>query len=887
MDRADDEAGAERRRQRQAHDAGMVNALREGDPTAFGQLYDRWSDAVFDVAARLVRRRPDAVEVSVETFEVAWRRLPTLEPPEALAGWLLRLARNAALVRHHSARPGMPELRVDRPGGPLTELVDVVTGSELPASDGLTAATDAEEALRDPTVEPLIWAAAGTLTARDLGLLDLHLRHGLAPGESASALGLNPGAAERQVTQLRDKLATAVRAVGLWNGGEPACDQLTAKLRRSRVETFDIHAVRLIERHARGCATCEPIHQLVVDPVDLFAAIPLVAVEDDERSKVAVALLRAGVPLQGSGKAKLPAAPAAGGTDTAAGERWRLGSMVAAASAGASTRKRPGSAGPVALDDGRDARRLADTIELPVIGGPAVAADILRRGGQPADAPIEARAGSAEDEARERRLAETIELPAPGGPGGNGADHPLDELAGPGGPADPADPVEDEGAAAVPEGGDEAGDDLEVAAMTDDDPGTEIGTGIGHSGKQAFSFGDVARHWQPAAPEDESPADEQAAPSPPPPPAAFGGADWSAAPFAPDDDDDVDAPEAPAWGPPAGAGTVEDEDTADDLPVVAPMPVVSRPEWPWENQGEASGAGGWEVAPVDPAVRSSPPPPPPPFAAGAGATVGAARNGPNRVNLDEDEADIASQLLRPFALVGAAVALVLLVTTAVLLTRSERTDMATDRLITDQSSTTVGATADSETNSRNQTTVESTTAGTTVDSANPGGGVTTTVVAGGPGANPNGVPGGQVAPPGGNSPSPTTAAPGPPPTDPTPTIRQPPIVRRFGLQPASIQAPWAEGSGPVLVWTVTNQPDYSVRIMGPPFGTTVYRGFNSGAAGKPLPCPVAVEGGMCNPPPGPYSYDLVVHNDISGLDAGIPPITLQVTAPPPPTTVTE
>src|SRR4051812_23314026 len=98
MEPADGEADGDHRRRRQARDAALVDAVRAGDPAAFGQLHDVWFDAVFDVAARLVRGRSDAVAVSAEAFEVAWRRLPGLEPPEALAGWLLRLARNAALV---------------------------------------------------------------------------------------------------------------------------------------------------------------------------------------------------------------------------------------------------------------------------------------------------------------------------------------------------------------------------------------------------------------------------------------------------------------------------------------------------------------------------------------------------------------------------------------------------------------------------------------------------------------------------------------------------------------------------------------------------------------------------------------------------------------------
>src|SRR4051812_2698562 len=191
MDGADGEASDGRRR-RQARDAELIAALRRGEPDAFGRLYDHWFDAVFDIGARLVRRRGDAVDVTAETFEVAWRRLPGLDPPEAFGGWLLRLARNAALVRNHSARPGVPDVAPSSlPPAAETTLTDTTFTdttftdpalAELPGSDPLVGATDLADA-RDPAVEPLLWAAAGALSARDASLLDLHLRHGLAPGE--------------------------------------------------------------------------------------------------------------------------------------------------------------------------------------------------------------------------------------------------------------------------------------------------------------------------------------------------------------------------------------------------------------------------------------------------------------------------------------------------------------------------------------------------------------------------------------------------------------------------------------------------------------------------------------------------------------------------------
>jgi len=84
---------------RRARDAELVRAVRGGDQAAFATLFDDWFDAVHDVARRVVRRGDIADEVAQDAFLTAWRRLDSLEAPESFGGWLLRIARNAALNR--------------------------------------------------------------------------------------------------------------------------------------------------------------------------------------------------------------------------------------------------------------------------------------------------------------------------------------------------------------------------------------------------------------------------------------------------------------------------------------------------------------------------------------------------------------------------------------------------------------------------------------------------------------------------------------------------------------------------------------------------------------------------------------------------------------------
>jgi DNA-directed RNA polymerase specialized sigma24 family protein len=905
MDGADGEA-SDGRRQRQARDAELIAALRRGEPDAFGGLYDHWFDAVFDIAARLVRRRSDAVDVTAETFEVAWRRLPGLDPPEAFGGWLLRLVRNAALVRNHSARPGVPDAAPSSvPAGVETTFTDTTFTdpalAELPGSNPLVGATDLTYA-SDPAIEPLLWAAAGTLSARDASLLDLHLRHGLAPGEAASALGLNPAAADRQVVQLRDRLSTAVRAVALWNGGEPDCDQLTTKLRRSRIERFDVHAVRLIDRHAHTCEPCGLRHRLEIDPVELFAAIPFVVSDGGERSRAAVALLRSGVPLQGSQKGHLtpePVGVTVGSGRT--GDRWRLGTVVAAAASPAGPAMVAG--GPPAADDG-DPVETPDPVEAPGGGGtapPDAAAGLRGPNAEAGDDP--AGAVAAFSFANVGR-----QFSSDAGAAGE-ADAPT------AGPADD-EPVAD-GAAA---GGSETGAPIEAAggAPGDDPAGDEVAPADANDGAAAAVV--VAAT---AARDDEAPPR----------------VNWSSQPYGPDDE----TGDVPVTG--AAIATAEDppgpRDAAQDRPVVTPMPVgpataVASLRGPNAETGlrgpnaetglrgpnaetglrgpddETGQSGGnaelgdehWAPIGVGPAAGIGAA-----AAAGAATTAGAATAGGTAagagagaavgspdplpptgspvdppLDTDVEELTLADRPYLPYTLVGAAVVVFLLLAALVLVTRPKPDEVGADQLITGTSSTTAASSDSEASSSSSASTADQATTTTTGD---PRANTSTTVAGdktpapsttgGAVTPGPGGGNGNSPIPGGGNTPAPTAG--------PAPTIRRttrrpdpaPPEISDFRfVGPTTVSAPWDDDRSPLISWTSNPVPGWTVVIVAPP-GATELR---VGAVGlRRIPCPVEPVGGQCNPPPGIYGYDIVARRDADPRDiVSRPGILLTVTA---------
>jgi RNA polymerase sigma factor (sigma-70 family) len=286
-------------------DEALVVAARGGEADAFGTLFERWFDPVYDVARNIVRNPDTAADVAQDTFVVAWERLGTLERPEAFGGWLLRIARNKGLNR------------LEREARSRPYEADVVTGMHddgAPDLVGSTRAVGTDEHYEANERAQLIAVAAATLGERDASLLDLHLRHGLTAAEIAEELGVTPNNAHQLLFRLRGKLGNAVSASMLWRDGAPTCGRLASEL--AAVDQFDGSTVTVIDQHSKTCEDCAGERKALVAPWKLFAAVPIAIAPLALRARTADALQLAGIPVQGglgSGSGGAAGSSAAGG----------------------------------------------------------------------------------------------------------------------------------------------------------------------------------------------------------------------------------------------------------------------------------------------------------------------------------------------------------------------------------------------------------------------------------------------------------------------------------------------------------------------------------------------------------------------------------------------
>lgn len=145
--------------------ARWVAQARRGSPQAWDALFRRFAPVVHGVL--LGRVAPaDAEDLTQQVFETALRRLADLRDNKAFAGWLLSIARRAALdlVRRPSALTG----------------VDLDAVAQAPTHE---ARRDAERALQ--VLQRLPEAYRDTLMLR--------LVEGLSGPEIAERTGLTPG----------------------------------------------------------------------------------------------------------------------------------------------------------------------------------------------------------------------------------------------------------------------------------------------------------------------------------------------------------------------------------------------------------------------------------------------------------------------------------------------------------------------------------------------------------------------------------------------------------------------------------------------------------------------------------------------------------------------
>jgi RNA polymerase sigma-70 factor (ECF subfamily) len=135
--------------------------------------------------ATRVRRRDDVEDLAQETFLRAWKRLGELREPERFAGWLARIAVNAALDFHRRAAVRPRAASLDAEGAP-----EPAAGG-APGDRRLVVDEEFSRALE----------AIGELDPRSRAAVVLRFHEGLPVKEVAARLGDSPAATAMRLTR--------------------------------------------------------------------------------------------------------------------------------------------------------------------------------------------------------------------------------------------------------------------------------------------------------------------------------------------------------------------------------------------------------------------------------------------------------------------------------------------------------------------------------------------------------------------------------------------------------------------------------------------------------------------------------------------------------------
>jgi RNA polymerase sigma-70 factor (ECF subfamily) len=173
-------------------DAELVARSLDGDPAAFGGLFERHAS---DVLRYLIRRAgPDAAEeMLAETFRIAFETRAGFDARRGLArSWLYGIAANV-LAKHLRA------------AGRRVRATERLAGA---ASCGADPYESVEAALDARRLEPLVEAALRELADDDRAIVLLYAWEELSYAEIANVLDVSVGTVKSRLNRARQRLRT-------------------------------------------------------------------------------------------------------------------------------------------------------------------------------------------------------------------------------------------------------------------------------------------------------------------------------------------------------------------------------------------------------------------------------------------------------------------------------------------------------------------------------------------------------------------------------------------------------------------------------------------------------------------------------------------------------
>lgn len=88
-------------------DGALLRLIKEGQPNALNELYDRYGRLVYSVSFQIVGEQATAEDITLEVFTKVWEKADTYRPDRGnVRAWLMSMTRNRSidLLRRDSVR---------------------------------------------------------------------------------------------------------------------------------------------------------------------------------------------------------------------------------------------------------------------------------------------------------------------------------------------------------------------------------------------------------------------------------------------------------------------------------------------------------------------------------------------------------------------------------------------------------------------------------------------------------------------------------------------------------------------------------------------------------------------------------------------------------------
>ncbi len=174
----------------------LIEAIRQGDESAFRRLYERTKSRVFNTALGYVRSREDAEEITQDVFVEVFRSIAAFNQQASVTTWMYRITVNKSLdfLKHRKRQKRFAF---------LTQLFDPQTGEAMyephhTAHPGVVLENQ-ENAL-------ILFRAIDKLTDKQKTAYVLTRIEGLSNIDAAAVMAINVGSVESLLQRATENL---------------------------------------------------------------------------------------------------------------------------------------------------------------------------------------------------------------------------------------------------------------------------------------------------------------------------------------------------------------------------------------------------------------------------------------------------------------------------------------------------------------------------------------------------------------------------------------------------------------------------------------------------------------------------------------------------------